>query len=94
LSREDLNKRFAIEVSDFLRHLPPPRASGINDSACTQYWVDGSRWRESTPDDFLTPQEVAAIEVYDDTSVPPQFNSFEGSCRVVVIWTKLKLGVR
>ncbi|MCR4339395.1 MAG: carboxypeptidase-like regulatory domain-containing protein [Gemmatimonadaceae bacterium] len=93
MTQDDLNKRFAVEVSDFLRHLPPPRENGFSD-ACTHYWVDGSRWREGLPDDFMTPQEVAAIEVYDGTAVPPQFQSFEGSCRVVVIWTKWKLGVR
>lgn len=93
LSQDDLNKRHAIEVSDFLRHLPAPRATGFNE-ACTQYWVDGTRWREGTPDDFMTPQEVAAIEVYDGADVPPQFQSFEGTCRVVVVWTKLKLGTR
>lgn len=94
LTQDDLNKRFAVEVSDFLRHLPPPRASGLADASCTHYWVDGSRWRVGTPDDFMTPQEVAAIEVYEDATVPPQFQSFEGSCRVVVIWTKWKLGTQ
>ncbi|MEX1187551.1 MAG: carboxypeptidase regulatory-like domain-containing protein [Gemmatimonadaceae bacterium] len=93
MTQDDLNKRLAIEVSDFLRHLPPPRETGFS-GACTHYWVDGSRWREATPDDFMTPQEVAAIEVYDGAAVPPQFQSFEGTCRVVVIWTKWKLGVR
>ncbi len=94
MTRDDLDKRFAVEVSDFLRHLPPPRASGLSDVSCTHYWVDGNRWRESLPDDFMTPQEVAAIEVYEDATVPPQFQSFEGTCRVVVIWTKWKLGTR
>ncbi|MGK2934052.1 MAG: carboxypeptidase regulatory-like domain-containing protein [Gemmatimonadaceae bacterium] len=93
MTQDDLNKRHAIEVSDFLRYLPAPRASGLSDVACTHYWVDGTRWRESTPDDFMTPREVAAIEVYDGADVPPQFQSFEGTCRVVVIWTKWKLGV-
>ncbi|MEX0908692.1 MAG: carboxypeptidase regulatory-like domain-containing protein [Gemmatimonadaceae bacterium] len=93
MTRDDLNKRFAIEVSDFLRHLPPPRENGFSD-ACTHYWVDGSRWRVGTPDEFMTPQEVDAIEVYDGAAVPPQFQSFEGTCRVVVIWTKWKLGTQ
>lgn len=93
MSQEDLDRRFAVEVSDFLRHLPPPRANGFED-ACTHYWVDGSRWRFGTPDEFMTPQEVAAIEVYSDTFVPVEFQSFEGSCRVIVIWTKWKLGTR
>jgi hypothetical protein len=93
MTQDDLNKRFAVEVSDFLRHLPPPRENGFSD-ACTHYWVDGNRWRAGTPDEFMTPQEVAAIEVYNGPFVPPQFQSFEGACRVVVIWTKWKLGAR
>ena len=87
LTQEDLDRRFATEVSDFLRHLPAERS-------CTIYWVDGTRWWFGKPDEFMTPQEVAAIEVYSDSFVPPQFQSFEGSCRVVVIWTKWKLGTR
>lgn len=93
MTQEALDRRHAIEVSDFLRHLPPPRASGFG-GACTTYWVDGSRWRLGTPDEFMSPQEVAAIEVYSGAFVPAEFQSIEGSCRVVVIWTKWKLGTR
>lgn len=93
MTPEDLARRHAIEVSDFLRHLPPARESGFG-GACTTYWVDGNRWWFGTPDEFMTPQEVAAIEVYSGTFVPVEFQSFEGSCRVIVIWTKWKLGTR
>jgi hypothetical protein len=56
--------------------------------------VDGSRWSFGTPDEFMTPREVGAIEVYSGAFVPAEFQSFEGSCRVVVIWTRWKLGTR
>lgn len=93
MTPQELDRRHAIEVSDYLRHLPPARASGFG-GPCTQYWVDGSRWRFGTPDEFMTAAEVGAIEVYNDPFVPPEFQSFEGSCRVILIWTKWKLGTR
>lgn len=36
----------------------------------------------------------AAIELYNSPFVPAEFSDFEGACRVVVIWTKWKLGLR
>lgn len=39
------------------------------------------------PDEFVTPSEVAAIEVYrSGTEVPPRYNTSRG-CGVVLIWT-------
>lgn len=92
MTQVDLDRRHAFVVSDFLRHLPSARANGFG-GACTIYWVDGFRWHGSA-DDFVTPSEVAAIEVYSDSFVPAEFQSFEGACQVVVIWTKWKLGIR
>jgi hypothetical protein len=40
---------------------------------------------------FISPEEVAAVEVYTGTSqIPPQFNSsmYNARCGVVVIWTR------
>lgn len=92
MDQAQLDRRHALEVSDFLRHYPP-RGSGLSDP-CTHYWVDGNRWQFGTPDEFMTPQEVAAIEIYNGVFVPAEFQSFEGSCRVVVIWTKWHLKTR
>jgi hypothetical protein len=37
---------------------------------------------------FIGPEEVEAVEVYTGTSqIPPQFNSTNARCGVVVIWT-------
>lgn len=93
ITQAELDRRNAFDVSDFLRHLAPARASGFG-GACTTYWVDGIRWNFGTPDDFMVPQEVGAIEVYSSAFVPAEFQSFEGACRVVVIWTKWRLGTR
>lgn len=92
LSPTDLARRSAYNVSDYLRHLPPPRAGALG-RACTTYWVDGMRF-PGNADDFLSPNEVAAIEVYSRVYAPPEFTSGFDNCRVVVIWTKWKLGVR
>lgn len=89
----DLARRHALVLSDFFRHLPPPRASGLSNRTCTSYWVDGQKWHADA-DDFVSPGEVAAIELYNAPFVPAEFSEFEGACRVVVIWTKWKLGLR
>lgn len=93
LTLVDLEKRHAIVTTDLIRHLPPARASGMGNTACTHYWVDGMRWQgdSSDVDGFVAPSEVAAIEVYSEGMVPAEFQSFERGCRVVVVWTKWKL---
>lgn len=93
LRPSDLARRHALVVSDLFRHLPAPRASGLSNMACTSYWVDGQKWHADA-DDFVAPGEVAAIELYNSPFVPAEFSEFEGACRVVVIWTKWKLGLR
>lgn len=92
LAPADLAKRHAFNVSDFLRHLPPPRRGAFG-GGCTSYWVDGMRWRGNV-DDFMMPDEVAAIEVYSQSFAPPEFREGFDNCRVVVIWTKWRLGIR
>jgi hypothetical protein len=92
LSPTDLAQRYAFNVSDFLRHLPPPRRGAFG-RACTSYWVDGMRWRGNV-DEFMSPDEVAAIEVYSQAFAPAEFRDNFDNCRVVVIWSKWKLGIR
>ncbi|MEX1187550.1 MAG: carboxypeptidase-like regulatory domain-containing protein [Gemmatimonadaceae bacterium] len=92
LSPVDLAKRYAFNVSDFLRHFPPPRRGAFG-RACTSYWVDGMRWRGNV-DEFMSPDEVAAIEVYSQAFAPAEFRDNFNNCRVVVIWSKWKLGIR
>ena len=38
-----------------------------------------------------SPNEVAAIEVYNGTSVPPQFTTPGQNCAAVVVWTKTRV---
>ena len=61
-------------------------------SGCVNYIVDGNRWRSGRPgdiDDFVTPKEVEAIEVYSASTVPVEF-AFPGSgrCATIVVWTQ------
>ena len=93
LGPADLATKHAFAVSDYLRYLPGARAGGLSGESCTTFWVDGMRWL-GDPDDFVAASEVAAIESYSGTYVPAEFQSFEGGCRVVVIWTKWKVGDR
>ncbi len=74
------------------------------DNTCITYFVDGARWAvgasaaaddpDSSPDAFVSGGELAAVEVYDALSAPPEFatQGWNGqSCAAVVIWTKSKL---
>ncbi len=74
------------------------------DNTCITYFVDGARWAtgarggaddpDSSPDAFISGGELAALEVYDALSAPPEFatQGWNGqSCAAVVIWTKSKL---
>ncbi len=68
-------------------------------NGCVQYWVDGHPWYtgnsndwQMSPDNFLSGAELAGVEIYDELSAPAQYGSISGSCAVVVIWTKQKLG--
>lgn len=59
-----------------------------------EYYVDGVRFdMDNSPDANLHPADIEAIEVYDGASkIPPQYNSGEASCGVIVIWTKRSAG--
>ena len=92
LTQADLDRRNAMRISDFLTMMPGLRRAGAFGENCIRYWVDGIKW-QTDPDEFMTPSEVAAIEVYPPNFVPAEFYDFN-SCSVVVIWTKWKLRTR
>jgi hypothetical protein len=67
------------------------RAQMGNRDCPPQYWVDGVKAWNLNIDDIV-PQDVEGIEVYSGAStVPPQFNTKEGTtiCGVVLIWTRI-----
>lgn len=59
---------------------------------CVKYWMDGSPFEAVFPGDvdrMIPPYQVAAIEVYNGSSVPIQFtNANTNNCAVIVIWSK------
>jgi hypothetical protein len=106
MGTEQIEKRNAMKFSDILRSTPGIRVQEQNGQAmvtstrsaqgsgCVTMYVDGSPWQQLEPgdlDSFVQPGEVAAIEVYTGTSVPPQFSGAGQSCAAVVVWTKTRV---
>ena len=62
---------------------------------CVTFVVDGAPWQQMTPGDldtYVRPEEVAALEVYNGATTPPQFQmSGQTSCTTVVIWTERRI---
>ena len=89
--------------SDVLRTAPMLKISpvGMNrylvtssrdpNNGCVIYRVDGQQFRELSPgdiDDYVSPGEVAALEVYNPSSAPQEFETSGATkCVTVVIWT-------
>ena len=104
ITREDIDRRNAIEFTDLVRVIPGVRVStsggrptirfarDANSRDCPpQYVVDGMRIENGSPDEF-TPEDVEAIEIYSGpATVPVQFKSRpdQRTCGAVVIWTRL-----
>ena len=106
VTREQIEKRNPMNLSDMMRMIPGARlipmrnggqaalrfnrAMGARDCP-PQYWVDGVKAFALNIDDII-PQDVEGIEIYEGaSSVPPQFNTKEGTtiCGVVLIWTRI-----
>jgi len=49
-------------------------------------------WFGGGVDEFVRPEEVAAIEAYSRDFTPTQFGTPGRQCETVVVWTKLKIG--
>jgi hypothetical protein len=103
LPPEELERRSASRVSDFLVDAPMLRVTGSGSNrrvtgrrdqgaGCVAYVVDGRQWTGPHPDETFNPNEVAAIEVYARGLAPALFLGI-GSCEIVMIWTKRHLGL-
>jgi hypothetical protein len=103
---DQLEKRNALRFSDILRSTPGIRVQEQNGQAmivstrsaqgngCVTMYVDGAQWQQLEPgdlDSFVQPGEVAAIEVYNGSSTPPQFSTPGQDCAAVVVWTKTRV---
>jgi hypothetical protein len=105
LGPEDIQRLQPQLVTSALRTLPGLRvvptgtggytvesSRGVGLGSCVRYWIDGAPFRELTPgdvDNAFPASQIAAIESYQPTNVPPQFTSpGESGCAAVVIWTQ------
>ncbi|HEX6536161.1 MAG TPA: carboxypeptidase regulatory-like domain-containing protein [Gemmatimonadaceae bacterium] len=93
LSREDIEKRGAINTSDLLRGIPGvqvtwdgseyvvqmTRSAGMGYSCPVQYYIDGAPFLAATDeiDQSLRPEDIEAIEVYKSGSETPM--QFQGA---------------
>jgi carboxypeptidase family protein len=70
---------------------------GQNCGPCLTYVVDGSRYEEydeGDMDTFVRPEEIGAIEVYQQNHAPRSIPGVtKPECVNIVIWTKAKLGI-
>jgi hypothetical protein len=105
-----IEKRQALRFTDLLRTIPglTVRADGNNQQnvystrgasgdGCVTFYVDGSPWRSLEAGDldtFVKPTEVAAVEVYQGTNSPAQFQTAGQNCAAVVVWTKTRVDTR
>lgn len=101
---KDINEN-STYFSDVLRAAPGIRISpsGMNrqvitstrsPNGCVAVWVDGNLWQSLEPgdiDDFVRPNELAALEIYNPSTTPAEFQSRGGSCLTIVAWTYRKL---
>jgi carboxypeptidase family protein/TonB-dependent receptor-like protein len=107
LDSDQLKNRQTTQFSDMLRTVPgirvQPGGNGTNvitssrdpTGGCVTFYVDGAPWQQMTPGDldtYVRPEEVAALEVYNGSTTPAQFQQPGLSgCTTVVIWTERRV---
>ena len=107
LDSDQLKNRQTTQFSDMLRTVPgirvQPGGNGTNvitssrdpTGGCVTFYVDGAPWQQMTPGDldtYVRPEEVAALEVYNGSMTPAQFQQPGLSgCTTVVIWTERRI---
>jgi len=79
-------------------HGPPRRPTGSDPSDPTRcvpaIFIDGHWFPSITTADLdamIAPQDIIGVEIYDESTVPPQFADFASGvpCGSIVIWTKM-----
>lgn len=108
LTRDEIEQRQPHDFTDVVRMTPGisivnvqgrkvvrfSRSPGIRGDCPPQYWVDGMRVENASPDEF-PPQDVEAVELYaGSATIPAQFapriqSIRNQTCGAVVIWTRL-----
>lgn len=97
LSREDIEDRAPFRVSDLFRTMagvdvqPSPGGHGgrlLMRGCEPAVYIDGVRTQEGARfiDEYLSTGELEAVEVYNVSETPAQFQ--HGACGAVVLWTR------
>ncbi len=64
-------------------------------NGCVNIYIDGSLWQQMEPgdvDDFVKPFELGAVEVYNGSGTPAEYQpAGKSSCTTIVAWTKRRL---
>jgi hypothetical protein len=104
---EQLEKMHPFYITDILRMVPGLRTvpgphgdavvstRDITGGGCVLYYVDDMLFTEMEPGDvnnFVNGGEVAAVEVYQSGTAPPQYSRGMGACTTIVLWTRFKAG--
>lgn len=104
LTRAEIEAREASAFVDLVRNIPSTAIVSVNGRSTIrfkrsmsgrdcppQYFVDGLRIEQGSPDEF-TPEDVEAIEIYaGPATTPPQFapRPWSNTCGAIVIWTRV-----
>ena len=72
------------------------RGNSLTNPGCVTYFIDGMKFESGgaggDPNQFVNPREVAGIEIYQPTFVPPQFMDPGGpACTAIIVWTKQRV---
>jgi hypothetical protein len=104
LTAEDIERRRALVITDILEQVPGLSSvrgpdggevllmrSAFGESCTPTVYIDGLMMRGLSGADvdvLVRTDDVAAIEVYAESQVPPQFQDALSGCGSIVLWTK------
>lgn len=99
MTPEDVARFRAIVTSDLFRRMPGIQLEkghismrGAFEPWCSPaIFIDGHYLRNVTAediDDWVYPHEIAGVEIYSESTAPPQFQVGLSGCGSIVIWTK------
>lgn len=101
LTREDIEKRNPIELSDAFRGIPGvqvvwtgedytlnmTRSVSLSGSCPISYYMDGAPISDFNIN-WIQPSDVEAIEIYQAGEAPAQYSGMSAGCGTVLIWTR------
>ncbi|MFN2603431.1 MAG: carboxypeptidase regulatory-like domain-containing protein [Gemmatimonadaceae bacterium] len=103
LTPEQIARSHAFDLPALLRTAPMLRQDfrdghvvvrgrpfGIS-GGCVTWWLDDVPWIGEGVEEFVRPDELAAVEVYSSNFTPAQYRRFSSDCETIVLWTKQKV---